>query len=126
MGRAITKEKIRPKSPPIISSIAITNEIQRQRAKIIHIPNEGGVSITESSRTKKRFIFVGIGVCIDPPSGIGCARMPFSSDVNNLTSISLGRCKKIKKPIHGKVTKLHPITYSGSPLRIPISWAEKA
>jgi hypothetical protein len=52
-----------------------------------------GVSITESSRTKKRFIFVGIGVCIEPPSGIGCANIPFSSDVNNLTSISLGTMK---------------------------------
>jgi hypothetical protein len=52
--------------------------------------------------------------------------MPLSSDVNNLTSISLGRCRKIRKPIHGKVTKLHPITYNGSPSRIPISCAENA
>ena len=126
MGRTITKEKIKPNSPPIISIIAITSEIQRQRVKIIHILNEGGVSITESSRTKKRFIIVGVGVCIDPPSGIGCAYMPFSSYVNNLTSISLGRCKIIRKKIHGKVTILHPITYSGSALRIPISWIEKA
>jgi len=62
IGKAMTKERINPKSPPIISIIAITKEIQRQMAKITHIQNEGGVSIIESSLTRNRLIFVGLGV----------------------------------------------------------------
>ena len=73
IGKARTKEIIRPKSPPSISKIATTKDIQRHKTKTLQIQKDGGVSIIESSLTKNLFILVGIGDWIEPPSGIGCA-----------------------------------------------------
>ena len=73
IGKARTKEIIRPKSPPSISKIATTKDIHRHKTKTLQIQKEGGVSIIESALTKNLFIFVGIGDWIEPPSGIGCA-----------------------------------------------------